>query len=238
MTFDELKGIASPFCADPDHDHVRSMVFARPGEIAASDGRILIHIESPEIAPPADKELPSQAVGVLNFRPEGDEVVLAHREWIAAQSAKISPAWQDAYEEYQRRVDRFDDDPDTYIRREGGRLRECPCCGEALVVQGDDVTTYGQWLTENRPSEWYDISGNVRIRVPGEPSIYVSLRYMHIALVAAECLGGADTMSLVGGMQLVFRGKGWFVTMMRMRTNGGAMSDIVATLDIKEGGAE
>ena len=226
LTAAQLIELARPFldtCGD------RARVHLRPGELAATDGRVLLHVFRPDIAP----DSPAEEDSILDYRPIGQETVVARRDFLATLAGFVLPVRRRAHEELLRRQREFDADPFAELRDE---VFCCPCCGTQLVYDSGDALEAAEYIERYRPDVRDEkgvamIHGAVR-------TVAVGLRYLAVVLEAAGALGAAETLSFVGSAPtLVFRGDGWFAALMPLRIDlddDGGEFDV--DIDLPEGG--
>lgn len=231
-TIDELVGLAKRFCHD-DRSY-RSHVHMRPGELAATDGRILFHATDKAIAPEGYGETLREDP-VLDFT-VGPEKVVAVRAQLEMLAAMLIPAWHSAREDMLKAREAFDRDMRTIVEQEGSIIRRCPCCGEEFVDDCGDLTSLEAWAEENRPGD-SDIKGVVWLGCPGlDAPIPVSLRYLGMALSAARELGGADSIStcVCGTPTVILRGDGWFIVIVALRPQWIDKNDPVVRVNFEK----
>lgn len=222
-----LEQIATEFL-DTAHDapSYRTRVHARKGELAATDGRILIHISDPRI-----EASDGSRAEVLGFRlPE--TVAVADAAWIRGPLKEaVLPRMVDVRKRLPKMQETFANEAERGMTRHW-----CPCCGRKFWEDEDgDFYDPDVYLKENQPSE-LSVGGDVLIRIPagGPPSPIVAAYYLDKAVCAALILGG-DVVLRVNEIEVVFEGDGWFVCIMAKRYFG---FDVSIDVPAGKGGAE
>lgn len=221
-TFEELKAIAIEF-AEPNGRGHRGRVNARPGLLAATDGRVLIHVESPVI-----EEIPDSASSFLDFTPE-PTMRVAGREWIETELRPAVDAAdkQDLVKSDMRRRE--------FMAQAERDRRRCPCCDAEVIDDGDDLVEYEGYLEENTPdSRCATSSFGLRPRGVNDRR-YFSTFYLARMLWAAAVLGGAEALRL-GANQLVLKGAGWWIVCLGFRHDGETVGGTIDLPEVPETG--
>jgi hypothetical protein len=212
MTNEELRDLADLFL-NPDagrDSYTRPHV--RPGVLVATDGRCLLHVEDPAIAPAEGDEEPKDSF--MKFRQDGVQTIAGPRkiEWLAAT---LVPVYEEARRKIEEWAETFDLDPEGAARADCEDVTECPCCGQRLIVSNGEAQTIEQWAADNRPDE-----GRMRGLVVLEGAALkepqpLALRYIGKALYAARKLGGAERLDVCEFPTLALRGPGWDIYIAR-----------------------
>jgi hypothetical protein len=229
LTADDLFAVASMFTDDGGS---RGEVFARPGKMAASDGRMILRIESPIITE-IQTAYASVADSFFNFAPEA-ETRLAGRKWIEGAlfpEIKRQATLEGVRLEKMREQARAD-----AWRAE---IVHCPCCGAKLVIEDSDLLQYSDWQADHEPNPRFD-GGTMALtgaRV-SDGRMAFKVFYLDRLRLAGERLGDIEGL-YCGSFHLVLRGAGWFVTLASLRhcNEEHAGGDEVAVPE-EEGSAE
>lgn len=188
LPLDAIKAVANSFLYFGCYSQrFKRTPHARPGVIAATDGRTYIRIEDKRIQPtdrPVDR--------IIDYHPEPG-VLVGCREWIRDT---LAPAVRD---EYAKLLDLVRVRQKLFDDQNPLRVLRCPECGKELVLDrtlgGDRLVSFAEWAEEYRPSARSE-SGDVLF---WRGSI-VSLRFfvcdLNRLLVAADALGGAECLYL------------------------------------------
>ena len=233
FTPDALDHIASEFLGKPDTlPTYRRKVHKRDGELAATDGHVLLHVQHPLIK--ADKESRGE---VLDFgRPGGS--IIAGAGWIhGALSDAVAPAMQSVWERLPNLRAAFAEKAERGMTR-----RNCPCCGQQFWEDEDgdfhDPETY---LEENAPDE-YSVGGLFMFKFADGGFNSVALCNLDKALRAARLLGGATALRYddKGVRCFCLEGEDWFIVLAAAyRCVGDARLSIdVPAVPAGKGGAE
>lgn len=222
-----LNRIASEFL-DTSHDAppYRTRVHARKGELAATDGRILIHISDPRL-----EASDGSSSKVLDFRiPE--TVAVADAAWIRGPlKDAVHPRMVDVRKRLPKMQEAFAEKAERDMTSHW-----CPCCGKKFWEDFDgDFYDPEAYLDENQPTE-LSVGGDVQIRIPagGPPSPIVAASYLDKAVCAALILGGYVVLR-VNEIEVVFEGDGWFVCIMAKRSCG---FNVTIDVPAEKGGEE
>lgn len=206
---EELLALAQRFTEAGSQGSKLQRVHASGGHLAATDGRILLHVESPAVLDTEDA-----VSSIVGFRPERAEKV-ADADWVMGELAPRVSA------EYARAEKRMLEKRDAAEAEARGRTRTCPCCGSPFVVDEDgdlgDIDEYlaGELpdMAHNGPAVWLHFGGDRLARK-------ISLHYLATALDAARRLGGDAELWIGMGIQVILRGEGYFVIIARMLSDG------------------
>ena len=223
QTLSDLEFVAQAF-KDGQSTGDRGRLHARPGHLVATDGRILIHIESPLV-----EAIPNSNDRFLDFEPE-EGTRIAGREWIETALRKTVEL-ADADDAAKFREMHFE-----FMRQVELDTATCPCCKSRLVITDDkELEEYDAFLNDNAPERKSSCSAiGLHFARPPRNKFFGTF-YLAIAIHAALNLGGADEL-ICGKQQLVFKGAGFWITIMNLREPGSN----VRTIDVPdmEGGAE
>ncbi len=226
-----LETIASEFLGKPNElPSYRRKVHKRDGELAATEGRVLIHIWHPLVK--ADEGSKRE---VLDFNiPESSIVACA--DWIHGPLADaVAPAMRNVRERLPNLRATFAEDAERGMTR-----RYCPCCGKRFWEdeEGDfyDPETY---LEDNAPDE-YSVGGNFMFKFADGSFSSVALCNLDKALNAAKLLGGAMALRYDGKSIFKLEGEDWFVVLAAAyRCVGDAKREIdVPAMPAEKGGAK
>lgn len=202
LTPTDLERLAAEFCSPSGTvPTYYERVHRKDGEIAATNGRILIHIRHPLITP-ADGAHPP----VFSLEPPSTPS-LAGPEWIHGplQSA-VRPAMQAVRERLPGLQENFRLRTTSEMTR-----RICPCCGQEMWGDDDgDLHDPDEFLSENEPDE-ESTAGHILLRFASGNFASVSLYGLDLALHAANILGGATALRYDGTHLLSVEGDGWYV---------------------------
>lgn len=231
MTNEELRNLADLFLNPDSVRDSLTRLHVRPGVLVATDGRCLLHVEDPAIAPVEGDEEPKDSI--LKARWDGGQTIAGPRkiEWLAAT---LVPVYEEARRKLEDRVEAFDLDPEGAARADCEDVTECPCCGQRLIVSGGEVQTVEQWADKNRPDE-RDMRGLVVLEGAAlkEPQP-LDLRYIGKALYAAQKLGGAERLEVCAHPVLALRGPGWAVYIARRTDDHAANGEDVTRIRLDE----
>lgn len=195
------------------------------GMLAASDGRIMLHVDVPGIQ---RKEGDGEEVGSLRF---GVEKIASEAwrgwprmggpEWCQKTLLEaVWPLWKKAAEEAQKKSQ------ESF--RQSGRERSdarrtCPHCGEDVFEEDGRLVTDEQWDEWHGDSVYRPVDAQVylEIALPGKRMCF-NAAYLKMALDSALNLGGLQGAFLDADYSeaAVFVGSGWFVFLMPVRLLG------------------
>ena len=227
---DALDLIASEFLGKPDTlPTYRRKIHKRDGELAATDGRVLLHVRHPLIK--GDKESRGE---VLDFgRPGGS--IIAGAGWIhGALSDAVEPAMQSVRERLPKMQEKFAEEAERGMTRHW-----CPCCGRKFWEDEDgDFYDPEAYLEENAPDE-YSVGGNFMFKFADGGFFSVALCNLDKALRAARLLGGATALRYGNGI-FGLEGEDWFIVLAAAyRCVGDSKLSIdVPAMPAEKGGAE
>lgn len=227
ITPDDMFAVASMFTDDGGS---RGEVFARPGKMAASDGRMLLRIESPIIT-----EIPTAYAKVadafFNFSPEA-ETRLAGREWI---EGALFPAIMKQASLEDARLDAVRKDARAEEWR--AQIVRCPCCGKRLVIEDYDLVVYDDWVRSLEPNPRSD-GGTMALTDGRVSGGYMAFKVFYLDKMRRACEILGDVEGLYGGTEhLVLRGDGWFIVLASLRGCNGEF-EANEEISVPEGGAE
>lgn len=202
----ELLELARRFAEPGDGGHDLQRVHAIGGHLAATDDRILLHVESPAV-----RDIGESSPKILGFRPE-QAVRVAGADWVMDELAPRVSA------EYGRAEERLLEKRKDAIAEARGRTRTCPHCGTPFVVDEDgDLRDIDEYLAgelpdmaHDGPAAWLRF-GNDRL------ARKVGLHYLATALDAARRLGGDAELWIGERIQVILWGVGWFIVIAMMR---------------------
>lgn len=203
---EELLAMAGRFTEAGVGGNDRQRVHVRGGHLAATDGRILLHVESPAV-----RDTEGAVSGIVGFRPERATRV-ADADWVMGELAPRVSA------EYARAEKRMLEKRERFEAEARARTRRCPCCGAPAVVDEDgNLHDIDEYLAEelpdmahNGPAVWLHFGGARLARK-------ISLHYLATALDAARRLGGDAELWIGEGIQVILWGAGFFVVIATMR---------------------
>lgn len=227
ITPDDMFAVASMFTDRPGAR--RGEVYARTGEMAASDGRMLVRIKSPIIT-----EIPCKnardAEAFFQFVPEA-ETRLAGREWI---EGALFPAVEKQMALEGARLEKVRSE--NQAERWHVSFARCPCCNAEIVIDNGDIVERDVWERDIEPDPRCDggmmaLTGN---RVTNGSMIF-RVFYLDRMRRAGTILGDVEGL-YCGSFHLVLRGAGWFVVLASMRHEQDASPD--EKIAVPEGGAE
>ena len=204
VTPDDLERLAAEFCARPGTlPSYYTRVHRRAGEIAATNGCVLLHVHHPLVVA-ADGAHPP----VFDLAPPTTPA-LAGPEWIAGPLADaVRPAMHAVRERLPRLLEDFRRRAETSMT-----VRTCPCCGQTMWEDEDgDLHDPDDYVDENAPDE-ESVAGGILLRCPDGCFTRVLVRSLDLALRAADLLGGATALRYDGRMLVSLEGEGWYVVM-------------------------
>ena len=216
LKLDEMRVVANMFTAEPGER--RGEVFSRSGAMTASDGRMLIRIESPIIAetPCADART---ADAFFGFAPQA-ETRIAGREWI---EGALFPAIARRAALEGELLARRKSEAVAEAKRESWHpsFASCPRCGADLVIDGGDLLLRDEWERDFKPDPRCD-GGTMALTGGQVPDGRMAFKvfYLDRMRLAGELLGDVEGL-YCGPAQLVLRGGGWFVTLASLRHCAG-----------------
>ena len=231
MQLDALDQIASEFLGKPgDLPSYRRTIHKRDGELAATDGRVLIHVWHPQI-----RAVDGANEKVLDFqRPK--TAFVAGADWIRGPLDElVAPAMRALRERLPGIQEDFAKKAEYGMSR-----RTCPCCGQTFWEDDDgDFHDPEEYIEENRPDE-YSVGGNVMLSFPDSAFLSVALANLGKALRAAKLLGGATALRYDGHNILELDGDGFYIVLATAyRCVGAAEISIqVPPVPAEKGGAE
>ncbi len=206
----ELLELARRFAEPGDGGYGRQRVHVRGGHLAATDGRILLHVESPAV-----RDTEDALSAIVGFRPEQAATRVAGANWVMGELAPRVSA------EYARAEKRMREKRDKLEAEARARTRTCPhCCTPFVVDEDGDVCDIDEYLAgelpdmaHDGPAVWLRFGNDMLAR-------RVSLHYLAKALDAARRLGGDAELWIGEGIQVILRGEGYFVIIAKMRSDG------------------
>ncbi len=218
LSFERLKAIASNFIrrdalGNASNDKL-GRIHARKGVLAASDGRILIHVESPVITP-----VEMSAESVLDFTADGFKVIAGKR----LIESVVVPLACFAYVKGATRATKIRERASLELQR--ARRRICPHCGEDIIESDCGAFVTPDEFLEERLTEAEEVMGHATIHF-GPHAASVGIKHLHTALEAASALGGAEILEAApvddnrSRIQMLrLRGEGWFIVIVTSRFN-------------------
>ena len=211
---EELLALAGRFTEAGVGGNERQRVHVRGGHLAATDGRILLHVESPAV-----RDTEGAVSSVVGFRPEYPATRVAGADWVMGE---LAPAIAEKHAQAEKRARAAHEEAEREARR---KAKTCPhCYGEVVVDENGDLVDFDEYLAELQaaaaegPSVWLHFGGARLARK-------VRLHYLATALDAARRLGGDAELWIGEGIQVILWGAGFFVVIATMRRDGRDVED-------------